>query len=448
MLDTMIHRDTLYFRIFCCTFWVIAVSFFIFREFLPFLFPYRNNIYLFSDFILFALGCVTLRTKGDKILILAFLCLAIFSSVINRVPTLLWINGLRDYFPLLLGLPVLRYFFLCPDSEKYRKSFDRQLFIFLCIQPFCTIEEFIRYGAGDDVGGSLGPDSGGLSLSVITISFYFVCKNWDPENYLKSLWRNKWYIFLMFPVFLNETKVSFVLLALYFILLYPFSLKGLGRFIVAIPIMIIGFILLVLAYLAATGLDDDITSSDFIALYLTGGDEKEDIIEMQDYKEEWTDDLGLDFFALDLPRFMKVGMTPEILSTTRGGLLLGAGAGHMKGGNTLALTQFYTDNEFLFNGTRMSLHLFFIPFGILGIIWAIIWYCHALGFKYKKNNNSLRIKLFLAFIAVLCFFYHEYFRYFISCTVFYYVALSTIYPQKKDISTENESSFISYRPGL
>lgn len=441
----MIKRDNFYFNVFCVTFWVMAVSNFIIEEIIPSIEWFRSLRILLSDIVLLWLGLVTLRNKTDKWLIGIFVFLGILSSIVNKVPTLLWINGFRDYIPLLFGLSVLRYFFTSNQSADFRKSFDRQLKIFLIIQAFCVTEQFIRYGANDAGGGSLGfGSSGNISICIIFISFYFICKNWDGENYMKSLWRNRLYIFLLFPVFLNETKVSFVLLFVYFLLLYPFNIKSIGKIIIAGPIFAIIAVSTYLMYMWATGGENDFTSSGFIHTYLTGGENAEDMMELAetavDYVEEasatWDEN---EWAYVDIPRIIKFPLLWTALEDSKGGLILGAGVGHLKGGTTVDQTEFAKNHIPLLYATRMTIHLIILPLGLIGLIWIIIWYKHSLRFKTRVGPMALQIKLFLLFLAILNFFYHDSFRYIITCIVFYYLCLATTYPVKSEKVNNEES---------
>ena len=440
----MIERDKFYFRLFCFTFWVMAVGNFVFEEILN-IAEKRLILILITDLLMLFLGIVTLRQKKDKIYIAVFVVLGIVSSLVNNVPTAMWINGFRDYIPLLLGLPVLRYFFTCDDADEYRESFDRQLKIFLILQAICVTEQFLRYGANDHGGGSLGNlASGNISICIVYISFYFICKNWDGENYMKSLWRNRLYIFLLFPVFLNETKVSFVLLFVYFMLLYPFNIKSVGKIIIALPVMLIVAVGMFYAYMAATGGDNDFSASGFIEDYLSGGANADEIMELaetaMDYVEEATDTWDENDWAyVDIPRFMKFPLLWTALEDSKGGFVLGAGLGHLKGGNTLEQTAFARDHMGLLFGTRMTVHLIVLPLGLLGLIWIILWYKHSLMMNTRVGKMALQIKLFLLFLAVLNFFYHDSFRYLIPCVVFYYMSLSATYPLKTEEADEQNA---------
>lgn len=408
----------------------MAVGNFVVEEILPFMASARLSLILVSDISFLLLGLATLRKRSDKIMIFIFLFLGVVSSIYNRVPTLLWINGLRDYIPFLFALPIIRYFYNCDHAEEYRKSFDRQLKIFLILQTVCVTEQFFRYGAGDHGGGSLGDLSSGLiSISIILISFYFVTKDWDGENYLQSLKKNRLYFFLMFPVLLNETKVSFVLIFVYLILLYPFNLRSVGKSIVALPLMFILVAAMYGVYMFATDGQNDFASSEYLENYLSGGEDAEDIMELAenavDFLVEYSDEMDY----VDLPRFMKVGLIVPALDDSRGGLVLGAGLGHLKGGSNFDQTDFKKDHLPLLFGTVMTVLFIVIPLGLVGLIWLIFWYKDVLKFSRRPYPMAIKVKLFLLVIAVLTFFYNDYVRYLVPVCIFYYIALAATYPE-------------------
>lgn len=447
----MINRDKLYFRIFCILFWVMAVSNFVLDEFIPAIGESgRDPINSILNALFLVFGLLTLRKKSDGILIGVFIFLGITSSIINAVPTGVWFNDLRRVVPTFLVLPVVRYFFTCEDSEHFRESFDKQLKIFLILQAFALTEQFLRYGANDHGGGTLGNwNSGNISLSIILISFYFVCKNWDGENYLSSLWNNRLYVFLLFPVFLNETKVSFLVLAFYFILLFPFNIRSVGKLLIAIPVAIIMSVGLIAFYMWAIDARDDVYAEGFIDTYLTGGNTAgeimEDAAEAVDFVEELVNQVDEgEWLFLDVPRFMKLGLIPSLLEDAKGGYLLGAGLGHLA--DFTHPTKFTNEHMIALFGTRTMVHYNLFPLGILGLIWAFFWYKNILSMSSRPLPMSMRVKLMLLTVIILTFFYNEYFNLKIGCIIFYFICLSNTYPLKKD--EKNPKGDTPHEPNL
>lgn len=429
----MLRRDLFFFRIFCIIFWVMGTSSFIFEEFIPPLEILKAPILLVADISMVVLCIKLIRDRRDILLISLFVIVGAIVSFMNSVPTLLWVNGIRDYIGMLTALPILRYFFNSNDAAYFKKSFDKQLKIYFFLQAFCVTEQFIRYGANDHGGGAMGNwSSGSISMIIIMLSFYFVLRDWDPDDYLKSLWRNRWYIFFVFPVFLNETKVSFVILAVYFVLLFPLTKKSFVKLLIAIPVMIISFIMLVSLYLWATGDENDVASVDYIANYLTGGDDAEELIDLADYAVEFVELSVEEWNYADLPRFIKFGILPDALNDSEGGILLGAGFGHLKGGTTLEQTKFHDEHLPLLYGTNPMLNMIAVPLGLVGLVWAFFWFKYALAFSKRAGWQPLRLKLMLLFITLLSFLYISYFRYIVPCIVFYYLCVASTYKVSED----------------
>lgn len=424
----MIERDTFYFRVFCVTFWVMGVTPFVLQEILPFLDFLIIPLRLIADVVLLIAGLTALEKKSDKILIGLFVLAGIISSVINQVPTMLWINGFRDYIPFLFALPVLRYVVTCKKAELFCRSIDRQLKIFLVIQAFCVTEQFIRYGAGDHGGGSLGDGfSGVISILIILISFYFVQKNWDGENYMRSLWENRLYIFLLFPVFLNETKVSFVFLFVYFVILFPFNIRSVGKSLIAAPVIALTFYGAYAFYMFATDSEYDITDSSFYDDYLTGGVDGDDLVDLADMALEELEAGTDDWLFVDLPRGIKAGLIFPALEDSRGGSIIGAGLGHFKGGSVLEKTPFYIEHEAFIAGTRLESMLILIPLGIIGLIWYIFWIRYSLMMSIRSSKHALLLKILLLSVFVVTFFYNDFYSFIFPCIVFYYLCVRSIY---------------------
>lgn len=444
----MINRNTLYFLVICITFWVLGVSNFLFEEFVPSVGESKREVInSLANIVLLFFGILSIRKKNDLILIGAFIILGAFSSIYNHVPTGFWISEMRRYIPVILCVPLVRYIFTCPESEKFQKSLDKQLFIFLVLQAVCVTWQFIKYGAGDHGGGSMGNwNSGNISLCIILISFYFITKNWNPEDYFKSLWKNRIYIFLLFPVLLNETKVSFLLIFVLFVLLFQFSRKSMGKLIVAVPATIIAGILLGSVYLWATNSQQNIYEKDFFQTYLTGGSSAKEILddaqEASDFIEELVDQVDEgEWLFLDIPRFMKLGFLFPMLNDARGGLILGAGFGHLTGfKNTTDFAEKHIVSLF---GTRMMIHYIFFPMGILGLIWAFFWYKNILSFRCRPYPMSFRVKLFLLFVILLTFLYNEFFNTKVCCIIFYIICFANVY-KPEEIDSKTDAAEVEY----
>ena len=162
--------------------------------------PLTTISQLTADAILLFLALCTVRNKTDILLIVSFLIIAVISGfVVNNDGVVVWLNGLRYFFPVLFLPPILRYIW----ETEYRhdlfvQSLDKQLYIFLWLQVPTVLYQFFVHGAGDYVGGTMGGwFSGVLSFSIYYVSFYLLNKRIDRNNVLQSLYKNWILIFLL-----------------------------------------------------------------------------------------------------------------------------------------------------------------------------------------------------------------------------------------------------------
>ena len=171
----------------------------------------RNTIQLGVDAVFVMIGLLTLRRWVDLVPLALFIVIGYISSIKgNGLSIVFFANGSRDFISLLFIPPIIRYF----NENEFRRqrfirAFDRWLFLFLCLQFPTIIFQFLKYKAGDHVGGTLGNlNSGNISILIYLISFYLIRKRFDPDHFFYSLYQNKIYLILLLPTFLNETKVS------------------------------------------------------------------------------------------------------------------------------------------------------------------------------------------------------------------------------------------------
>ena len=120
--------------------------------------PLRTFSQLIVDLLLLFLALCTARKMVDLIAIVSLIVIAAISGfIVNNDSQVVWLNGLRYFYPILFLPPILRYFW----ETEYRhdlfiKSLDRQLYIFLWLQVPAVLFQFFLHGAGDYVGGTFG----------------------------------------------------------------------------------------------------------------------------------------------------------------------------------------------------------------------------------------------------------------------------------------------------
>lgn len=400
-----VERSELYKNILFTAFWVYALFGFISNELLPFMAGARTVFLLFYDATIVSLGLLTLKKKEDIFFILSFIVISfIFTCNLNGYSFLYYINGLRDFITFLFIIPIFRYFFSEEDRRNdFIKSFDKQLYMFLVIQVPCVVWQFIKYGANDHGGGSLGNwNSGVVSTLIYLISFYLIQKHFDKNNYIKSLWENKRYIILLFPTFLNETKVSFVFLIMYFFLLIPIDRKIFIRVLAAIPIFVGLVFAAITLYLSSTGNTGDIFSLEYYMEGYLMDDESEDWALWLFENGEWSDD--------DVPRFTKILYLSEINEEYPGHVYTGFGVGLFKGGTIMDTSDFYIQNEWFLMGTVPYVIHILMQLGLVGLIWIIVFWVVKIGLPRKDTKRNLNLQLYIIFLVLIIFFYNDTFR--------------------------------------
>lgn len=390
------------------------------------------------DMLVIAMGLATLRNWRDITVIASFIALSAVSTLaINHESLFTYINGLRLYTGFLFWMPIIRYLLHRDDwRQRFIPSLDRQLYIFIVLQAIAITYQFFRWGANDHGGGLMSNYfSSVASMMQICISFYLVSKHWNLEDgYMANLKANIRYIWPLYAVFLNETKSSFIFLAVYFLLLYRWSFAAAIRLLLALPVVCLLAFGSFLAYLAATGQDfDELTSVEFYENYLVGED-PEQLVELallvQDHDIE-TDNL----WVVDLPRFTRLSLMPDILRKTNGGLTWGAGIGQFKGGTTTDKTQFAKANNWVLGGSRTVIFDIVVELGWIGFGWFVCAMALLIPWRYNPYPYSLRIKLMVLSMVLLMLIYSDVLFSFVPMTLlFYYVCQSAninLNPERK-----------------
>ena len=429
----MLRRDILYFRLFCVIFWLQAGMGVITSELIPSLSSLYRPMVLLCDPILVIMGLTLLKDRVQRILLLVFCAIAFVSSlVLNHNGVITTLNGARDFLPIIFGLPLIQYFFTCPHSAYMRESIDRQLYVFLILQAICITCQFFVYGACDYGGGTFGNGgSGNVSILIIIISFYFTSRNWDSDNYVKSLKRNLKYILLMYPVMLNETKVSFVFIALYFLLLFRFEIKSLVKLFIALPIAAAVGYGLVCMYSSVVYQDEDgsgdITSEGFVETYLTGGEETDQLLDFAEGVA--SGDLDEEGFMTDIPRFMRMGILIPLVGSTPGGYLFGVGLGQFRGMTMFETTAFFDQYSYFLSGSVTQFLIIYVQLGFLGFIWYLVWMFHAFRTRHNYGSYSVQTKLLLASVVIITLVYSPSMTSYPFVAILYIILCACSYPQ-------------------
>lgn len=392
---------------------------------------YRSFL-LISDVIVILVGISALyinKNRNDIVIAISFFVIAAISTlIINREGLVMMFNGARDFFGIIFIVPYLRFLMTFKGrGDDFIRLFDKSLFFFLWVQVFFATWQFLRYGAGDSVGGTSG-SSGTLSMLIYFISFYLMSKRWDEhKNYFKNLYDNKVLIFLLYPSFINETKISFILFLFYFLLLIKFNRAAIAKILVALPLMTIILIGIGAVYLDVTNQEADrLTSKEFYDEYLFGGDDLETTLEIAFLVQDGTIDVTetSNHWAVDIPRFAKLFLMPQIMEDSKGGMIFGAGLGQFKGGESLEMSQFAKENQWLLRGSRLWLFMILVELGFVGLAWYVFAMIKIVNWKECGYPMAKNVKIYFLLFVVIILFYHEAWRYLLFCSIFIYIILN------------------------
>lgn len=433
----------IYQRLFFFTFWVGATFGFISDEVITPLASYRSLVFLGLDAIMVLLACCTVR-KISHIAALAVLLAVSWASTCysNEMSLTFWANGLRDFLGVMVAYPVICYFM--GDNER-RKRFeaelDRALLMFLLLQAFCVTYQFIRYGAGDHCGGSFGNwYSGIVSMCIFIASFILVHKSLDNEHIFASLIHNKLPIILLFPTFLNETKISFVLIVLYFVLLMPLDRRYLTRAMWMLPAAL-GLIWIAgTMYSMGVKEDDDIFDNEYVMEYLTIDD-----IENAEGGALWDMEQGN---AADVPRLTKIMYLPILHEQEPGHEMLGWGIGQFKGGQGMEVSDFAYRYDWLLCGSIPYIFHVHIQLGMLGIVLMALWIVLMVLLKPSwSTGRDYNAQLLFVLIILIIMLYNDSLRDLWMCSFLAFLLAGSWKTAEED-DNDSEDTNQEYEPAI
>ncbi len=391
--------------------------------------------YLAFDVVIVALGCWTLSDRRDLVFGAVLLVVsALVTIAYNHESLFFYLNGIRDFLGYLFVLPVLRY--LMADERRWEsagKRIDRFIYLYLWLQFPCMLIQFLYYGAGDHVGGSLGDYQSGMTSTFLFLgSFYLLQKRLDRNRLLASLWENKQYLVMLFPAFLNETKVSFVFLALYLLLLLPFDRKMFIRLTLAIPLMALLLYGAAVTYLVTTGNKaGDVFSIKYYAESYLLAENGDDTQKYAEWLLENDGDRERD--SEDVPRFSKFLFLFEMHEDEPGKALAGWGVGHFKGGTLVPNSDFYQQNEWLLIGTIPYLFHVLVQLGWLGVaLMAAFFGLMLFRRPVAGAARDYNLQFYVLALLLLIMVYQDFLRNVLVCfLIFYVMARSWTLPREE-----------------
>ena len=253
----------------------------------------RTPAYLAFDVLIYALAITSFSFIRQGLAYILFFLLACVAFNLSYSAATLYssVNGLREIFSVF-GMVIFYNKVFAEGNEEFAESciniFKTFAFVFLLCQPPVAFAQYLIHGPTDFVGGTYGNfGSGVLTFSVIFLVYFL---HHFKRNIIKTILL---YVCLI-PLFLNETKVSFILIPMMvaFIRFQP-KVKN-----ILIAVVTAGlFFLLVNKYYANTGFQSDnnfstIFSADYLNDYL--------MADISTYP--------------DIPRFTKIILSWQIIS--------------------------------------------------------------------------------------------------------------------------------------
>lgn len=378
-------------------------------EYIPALRQIDSYFLLCTDVLICLLGISSIP-KAPKILLWGLVIFLVVSSV-NYLSgsmdnVIMHINGLREVTNIYFLFIFFYGLFYSGYQYYFNSLFKQFVVIFLFAQIPFSIIQFLKSGASDDVGGTLGAGySGILTLSIFILVYYLIENNSHNQSDFSKLkyLLSRSYFFI--PVLLNETKITFLLIPILIVSLVGF--KQIRSFIVA---TILAGLFLILF------------SSLFTSSYETSYDNPINEIYNENYLKEY---LSADVSGgeIDVPRFTKLILGIKLLAQENSTLLFGQEYGAFKGGTTLGLTPFATKYLWLLQGSRPYLFYILITGGLSLLVLLLFLFIKVvkdkpyLGFK----NFSNKLLLFLSAIFFIILFYNDALRGEFFLLIFVYV---------------------------
>lgn len=416
----MISKHRLVVDVLFITFWVLAICNFFECELFQTRGPIEALTRYASQVVIAVMGLALLRARVDFAIIGIYAVVSFISTVvINHNSIFSWVDGSRLYFFFLFFPPIFRYIFADLKTRNYFvRRFDRTAYIFLWLQVPCMLIQVIEYRNNDLRGGSLGwMMSGILSSLLYFLSFYLMMRRWDKQkSYFANLKQNWILIFLLFPSFMNETKVSFIYLALYFILLIPIDKEFFKRMVYVLPVVAV--LLVGAGYLYSGSIEHNKDEQKFeAARYLLGDDYALELVEKAMEKDVVKIDEG------DIPRGLMLGITPSIMNRYPNVWTWGFGVGQYKTGESSNKSFLGKNYNWLIKGTMTTFHLTWLELGLLGIgLYIAYWIVMFRTFGPKRGlQRNRNLTWFLILCLTVITFYQTNYLYAVYCIPFYFL---------------------------
>lgn len=340
----------------------------------------RTAFYGVLDVLVLGLGITSLSSLRGR---LGFIVLFIISCfVINlsysEASLFSSFNGFREILIILCMVTFYKKVFAEGNeemTEDYINIVKNFGYVFLIMQIPAAGYQFIMHGPSDKVGGTLGNwGSGVLTLTVVCFIYFL-------HFFSRNITVNILLYITLIPLFLNETKISFILIPM--MILFIWVKLQAKNIILGIGGAVVAF-LLFNNFFSASYIDFDnnaagIFSKDFLSDYLMA--------------DIYTYD--------DIPRFTKIILAWNFLTEQTNTFLFGMEYGLFKGTGSGEFSSFIQTYYWLLIGTRPYLFFLLMQGGIMLVIGFLWLYFHVN--KVFINMNKFKTYLFLILLLILCY---------------------------------------------
>ena len=440
-----LKKDDLLLNTLIAIFWVVSLFGFFRDELIPSLSNVETYFFAAVDGVVLFLGVATIKRRIHLLLVGLFLALAFVTTmIINGLGLIFFLNGLRDFVGLLF-MPVVYYWIWSKETcrKRFINRFDKHLTLWLIIQFPCIVWQFAHWGACDKVGGSLGNFMSGLDSTLIyMVSFYLLRKR--LKNY-QNIWQgvldNIWLVLLVLPTFLNETKVSFIYLIMYFLLLLPIDRKIFVRSLVIFPVLSLMIYVGWGMYMSSqSSFGYNFFSSENLVEYIYV-DDVDEVESNAKYAENYESS------GSDVPRVTKLVFFFLFENDYPGCTLHGMGLAQFKGGTTLEPTKFFNENEWVLTGTIPFFYSIAVQLGLLGVAWYVLFLVFTFTKSpFKKNIHDWNLQFYVIAVFLILLVYSDMQRIVtFNIFVFYIIACSWKEPleNSEDANEPNDDEIIA-----
>lgn len=370
-----------------------------------------------------------IRTHLFVFLIFIFITIFTYILNVNELTPLIYFNGLREFIPYFLFPIIYLNLFQSRWRHIWIKNFDRFLYVFLALQIPVTLYQFSIHGTGDMVGGTQGEGfSGILTFTVFLGTYYLMTQGFDEQHLVKSVAKKSYLLIFWLPAFINETKISFILIPLFLFLLVKFAVSNIPKYIYILLIMVPSLFFFNYIYQRiATDFDsNDFLTAEFLQEYLASDNEQYD----------------------DVPRFEKLAFFMNNFDQQE--ILFGQGIGQFKGGTTLDLTPFAARYEWLLQGSVPMVFFLLIQVGIAGVLVFLAYWIIMISFRpiIQKDNYSNNLIIYSTVCFIIIQLYNDSLRSLFFCGIITYImcyAISPTRPHKRLTSPTISANTIKHR---